>query len=346
MLSEIKKKIDSELKVFSKEIDKKYSLNKISPFLYQSIREFILRDGKRIRPILFVVGYLGFKAKAVPGLYTSALAIELLHDFLLVHDDIIDKSDSRRGKPSMHVVLNSALKGSKEAKFNGQDLAIVVGDVMYAMAIHAFLSIKEDPKRKEKALKKFIESAMNTGAGEFIELLNGIKDLGNINKDDILKVYDYKTAFYTFACPLILGATLAGASEKEVQKLSDFGVSLGRAFQIKDDIIGMFDEEAVIGKSAISDLQEAKRTLLIYYAYKMASASAKKEIKRIFLKKKVSRQDLLEMRRIITLSGALDLAKKDIEALLLKAQKVILSSRIKRQFRDLLRGYSQNLLKV
>ena len=114
---------------------------------------------------MFVVGYLGFAKKPARNLYASALAIELLHDFMLVHDDIIDKSDTRRGKPSLHQVLNHYLKDPPEAiKFNGQDLAIVLGDIVYALAIHAFLSIKENPQRKDQALRKLIEATVYTAS--------------------------------------------------------------------------------------------------------------------------------------------------------------------------------------
>ena len=151
----VKTKIDAKLPEFIANIERRYSLNKISPLLFKSIKDFVLRKGKRIRPTLFVIGYLGFSKKPAANFYTTALAIEFLHDFLLVHDDIIDKSDTRRGKPSMHAMLNAHLSKYKNIKFNGQDLSIILGDVMYAIAINAFLSIKENMDRKEKALKKF-----------------------------------------------------------------------------------------------------------------------------------------------------------------------------------------------
>jgi geranylgeranyl pyrophosphate synthase len=101
----------------------------------------------------------------------------------------------------MHKMLNNYLARFKKLKFNGQDLAIVIGDVMYATAIHAFLSIREDMGNKERALKKFIEAAVYTGSGEFIELLCGTKAIERVTKEDVYKIYDYKTAYYTFSWP-------------------------------------------------------------------------------------------------------------------------------------------------
>jgi len=177
MLLNIKNRVEKELRAYTRAIDRLYSLNKLSPILFKSIKEFILGGGKRVRPILFCIGYLGFSKKTPPGLYRSALSLELLHDFLLVHDDIIDKSSMRRGKPSMHTRLKRCLFGNKKAKFSGEDLAIVAGDVMYAMGLDAFLAVKEDPLRKEAALRKLIQAVLYTASGEFIELLMGIKPI-------------------------------------------------------------------------------------------------------------------------------------------------------------------------
>ncbi|MDD5155973.1 MAG: polyprenyl synthetase family protein [Candidatus Omnitrophica bacterium] len=344
IFSEIKDRIDRELLKFIRDIDSLYSLSRISPLIFKSIKDFMLRDGKRVRPILFVTGYLGFADRAARGLYTSALSIELLHDFMLVHDDIIDKSDTRRGKPSMHRMLDNYLKDYKGIKFTGQDLAIVIGDIMYAMAIRAFLSIEENMERKERALKKFIEAAIYTGSGEFLELIYSVNDIAKINKEDVYKVYDYKTAHYTFTSPLSTGAILAGAGEKEVGILSGYGLCLGRAFQIKDDILGMFSEEQEIGKSAITDLKEAKKTVLIWHAYNNADAKNKSRIKRILSKKKVNREDLMAMRSAIVESGSLSYVQKEIALLLKKSQSIISSSGIKPQYKEILHNYAREIL--
>jgi geranylgeranyl diphosphate synthase type I len=344
MFAKIKSKIDRELVRFIRDIDSSYSLSRISPLIFKSIKDFMLRDGKRVRPILFVVGYLGFARKAAPRLYTSALSIELLHDFMLVHDDIIDKADTRRNRPSMHRMLDNYLKDFKDIKFNGQDLTIVVGDIIYAMSIRAFLSIKENMERKERALKKFIEAAIYTGSGEFLELMYSINDIAKISRESIYKVYDYKTAYYTFASPLATGAILAGASQKQVNILSDYGLHLGRAFQIKDDILGMFSEENKIGKSSLTDLKEAKKTLLIWHAYNNADTKDKSMIRRILSKKNITSDDLLVMRKAIVKSKSLIYAQKEIASLLKKSQSIISSSRMKPQYKISLHNYAQEIL--
>ena len=344
MFFKIKNRIERELDAYIRKAKRLSSLKNISPVLFNHIKEFISRKGKRIRPILFVVGYLGYAKKTAGGLYKSALSLELLHDFVLVHDDIIDKSNTRRGKPSMHAMLNRFLRGRGNLKFNGEDLTIVIGDVMFAMALDAFLSVKEDCRRKEAALKKLIEAAMYTGSGEFIELLYGIKKITKITKADIYKVYDYKTANYSFASPLVFGAALAGARDKELKKLFNYGIYLGRAFQIKDDIIGIFSTEKEIGKSNLTDIHESKKTLLVWYSYRYSGRKDRAVIEKVFGKTTVSRKDLLTMRRIISDSGALDYAKKEIYTLINKSRIINKSLGMKLQYRNSLADYAKTLL--
>jgi len=343
---EIKKLVNKELTSYSSQIDRAYRLSHLSPILFNNIKEFILRDGKRVRPILFIIGYLGFKNKPASGLYRSAISLELLHDFMLVHDDIIDKSGIRRGKPSMHALLNRHLAGCRNLKFNGQDLAILIGDVMYALALDAFLSVKEKPKHKELALKKLISAALYTESGEFIELLLEIKPIEQVTKNDIYKIYDYKTANYTFASPLTMGATLAGAEHKEINKLLKYGMCLGRAFQIKDDIIGTFSESTDIGKSNLTDLAEAKRTLLIWYTYNNSDKKDKLTIRKLFSGKRAGKSELEKIREILFKSGSLDYAKTEIKCLLDKSEKILKSSKMHNNYCEALREFSRKILKV
>ena len=344
MLLKIKNRIEKELRDYARSVNKTYSLNKLSPELSRNIKEFICRKGKRIRPLLFCIGYLGFSKKAPAGLYRGALSLELLHDFLLVHDDIIDKSCMRRGAPSMHTLLEHDFCQNKKTKFTGQDLAIVTGDIIYAMALDTFLSIKENRLRKENALRKFISTSLHTAGGEFIELILGNKPIEKVKLEDIYKIYDYKTANYTFASPLAIGATLSGAKTGQVKKIYSYGMLLGRAFQIKDDIIGTFGKEKETGKSNITDIAEAKRTLLICYAFSHANKKDRLTISKIFNGNRVRKTDLVEIRRIITESGALSFAQKQIKYLYSKAIGQISSLKMKKNYLQALGNLSQEII--
>ena len=345
MFDKIKNNIDKSLKSYAAGLDRSHGIDRISPLIGSAIREFITRPGKRVRPMLFCAGYLGYAKKQAPGLYTSSLAIELLHDFMLIHDDIIDKSETRRGKPSMHSMLNRYLKG-KNCKFNGQDLSIVVGDILYAMAIRAFLAIQEEPRRKEQALKRFIEAAFFTGSGEFIELIYGTTAMDKVTKEDIYKVYDYKTACYTFACPLSMGAILGGAGARDVRALYDYGIYLGRAFQIKDDLIGVFSDEKEIGKSNLTDIREAKKTLLIWAAWKGAPSKGRKKIQQILGREQADNRDLDAIRAIIISSGAPEYCRKETATFTKKAELLLDRCSIKPAVKKELKEYSRRILSI
>lgn len=344
MCFKIKNRVEQELTSYLHKAERLRCLKEISPPLYRHISEFISRKGKRIRPVLFVIGYLGYAQRSAAGLYRSALSLELLHDFMLVHDDIIDKSITRRGRPSMHTMLNNFLRGKKDLKFSGEDLTIVIGDIMFALALDAFLAVKEDMQRKETTLKKLIEAAMYTGSGEFIELLYGLKDIDKITRNDIYKIYDYKTANYTFSSPLVMGATLAGAKAKELNRISHYGIYLGRAFQIKDDILGLFSTEKETGKSNLADIHESKKTILIWHAAHHSSPRDKLTIKQIFKKKSADKNDLLKIRRIVSNSGALNYAKNQVNSLIKKAESINKTLRMRPQYKNSLNTYSKYLL--
>ncbi len=346
MFLQLKNRLERELIGFLAALERRYCLKTISPLLAKTMRSYILRPGKRVRPILFIIGYRSFSDKNAPGLFTSALSLEILHDFLLIHDDIIDKATTRRGKPAMHMMFNAYLKKYPRAKFSGEDLAIVAGDIIYALAVESFLAIREDPKRKELALKKFVEAAFYTGCGEFIDTLCGAQPLAGTTINEIYRIYDFKTAYYTFAGPLTTGAILGGANDREVKKLFDYGMNLGRAFQIKDDILGIFAEEKETGKPALGDLQENKKTILLHFAYHHANPAQKRQIAAILERSRVTVADLEAARRIITSTGSRDNAVREIKRLRQKALACLESSRIKPRSKKILTDYSCDLLKT
>lgn len=346
MIDKIKNKLEKSLADYIDNLDSLYDLGAISPILLKSIKDFLSRKGKRLRPALFVIGYLAFTKKPARNLYKAALSIEFLHDFMLIHDDIIDRSDLRRGLPSMHKMLASYLKGRRSLKFGGEDLAIVVGDVVYAMAIHAFLSIDEDPLRKEAALRKFTQAALYTGSGEFVELLLTLKDIDKITKEDVYKIYDLKTANYTFSSPLSIGALLAGAGNGQCEKLFRYGTYLGRAFQIKDDILDMFGEEKDTGKSPLTDLKESKKTLLLWHAYKVSSKKEKAAIKRTLARDNITKKDLMKIRGIVSSSGSVEYAKKEIARFIGEAKKISPQLSMRPQYKKVLDSYANELLTI
>ena len=345
MIEKLRKNIDISLASFLETVKKDYKLHLVSPLLFESIREFTLREGKRLRPLLLILTY---KAYSSPGqkiskeLYNASTCMEFLHNFMLIHDDIIDSSDLRRGKPTLHKILAKTTPSSNPQKL-GIDLGIIAGDIVYALAIDAFLSIKETLERKERALKYFIQTAAFTAMGEFIDTVHGVKSINQISEKDVFLNYTLKTARYTFDCPMVTGAILAGAPDKDIKKISKFGILIGQAFQIQDDIIGIYETEKNIGKSILSDLAEGKKTILVVHAYKTLKGSQRKRFLEIFHKTTKTMADLEEVKTIFIQTGSLSYALKTVKTLLAKAQKILSQLNMNQEYRHLI---EQSLLKL
>jgi len=347
MIENIKKQIDKSLATFMDRIKLDYKLHLVNPTLYKSIREFTLRDGKRIRPILLILSYMGYcrKNKRIsPSIYNASTCIELLHNFMLIHDDIIDRSNLRRGKPTMHKLLGKIVKTNDQAKL-GSDLSIIAGDIVYALAIDAFLSINEKHERKEKALKYFIQTAAFTAMGEFIDTIHSVEKLDKVKENDVLLNYTLKTARYTFDCPLVTGAVLAGANKKDITKLSQLGILIGQAFQIQDDIIGIFDSQKNIGKSILSDLAESKKTLLVTHTYQKLGSLKRKKFIKYFNKPTKNYQDLMAVRKIFLQSGSLAYSLEQIKTRVDKTLKILNTLEMKRNYRDVIENAFLQLFK-
>jgi geranylgeranyl diphosphate synthase, type I len=326
MLSGLKKDIDLALVSYLEEADRRIGLKRTSPALYSGISEFTRRGGKRIRPILFVLSCMGYDDKKLypyEKLLRSSLAFELLHAFLLVHDDVIDSSSLRRGKPTLHRVFNKKLRVAGTDPI-GSSLAIVAGDVIFALAVEALMSINAPGDRKEMALLEFTKVMASTGMGEFIDVVNNITPIENVKKRDVLLTYILKTAKYTFESPLTIGAFLAGADKKEIGKISRLGIMLGQAFQLEDDMLDIFSTSKKTGKPILSDLDESKKTLLVWKAYERLKAPDRKTLSRILSKKRKSRADLVKVRDLIKKSGS-HVYCRDLAMSLLRESRNIVS---------------------
>ncbi len=344
MIDKIKNKIENTLKAYALTMNLKYPFRDISPLLDNTIRDFILRPGKRVRSTLFILGFVSYGRKEPAGLYQSAASLELLHNFLLIHDDIIDKTILRKGRPTIHTALDDFLKNYPKIKFSGSDLSIIVGDIIYSLAMNLFLSIKVKETCKEKALDKFSEIVTYTGAGQFIEILCGIKGIRRMKLPDILKIYDLKSAQYTFSYPLVLGATLAGAEDSEIKRLFEYGISAGRAFQIKDDILDMFGEQKNTGKPGFTDIKEAKKTILLFYAFRKSAPEERLYIEKVLEKAAPAERDCLKIREIMERRGALKSAREQIELSLRKAKEISYTLDMPPKYREILNHYTEKLL--
>lgn len=242
-----------------------------SPELCRLIMEYCLRDGKRIRSILFSLSYLNRMVNACRNLYTGAAALELFHLFALIQDDVIDNCDTRRAMPSLHKIISNFYRDIPDKK--AQDLSIIFSDILYSAGMEAFFQLEELPERKETALKTILSTAVDTGSGQLLELIYSADNFGDFSLDEIYEIYDLKTARYTFCGPLIAGAQLAGATESETEPLNRIGLFLGRAYQIYDDLFECSNVD--LSSSIPSDIVEKRKTILLWHLSNYGPPEAK-----------------------------------------------------------------------
>lgn len=286
--------------------------------LYESLRGYVLRPGKRLRPLLVLCGH---DAACTPGneerregLIHAAIAVELLHAFMLVHDDIVDQSDTRRGLPSLHRVYEDRYFSNFDGVHLGANLSLVAGDVLFALSIQCLNEAPVRPERRQRALTAFLETAVATGTGQMLDILHGVRRLDEVDEENALLANHLKTARYSFQAPLVIGAILAGATAELESALARFGLLVGEAYQLQDDILGLFGQEDVTGKSARSDLYEAKKTLLIIRADKRLGPRDRALLRSSLGRKSLSTMELERVQRLVRESGALEETRELVRA--------------------------------
>ena len=235
--------------------------------LAEELRGFVARGGKRLRPVLLLLGHelAGGRTDDVLG---AAVAVELLHTCALLHDDVIDAADTRRGHPTSHVTFATdhvAAAAAGDADRYGEALAILLGDLAFVQADEALLSCDVAPDRLLAGMTTFVRLREEVMAGQVLDVHAAASRATDVEL--ALRVATLKSGRYSVTRPLQLGAVLAGADDHLVACLERVGEPLGRAFQLRDDVLGVFGDQAATGKSATGDLAEGKRTLLVAEAW-------------------------------------------------------------------------------
>ena len=296
------------------------------PALGDAVRDYPGRGGKRIRPALVLWAcelFGGNREQAVP----AAAAIEIYHNWTLVHDDIIDRDDLRRGLPSTHVTIRdyaaSKLNAAPEqAAFFGESLAILAGDVQQGWAVERLASVAD--RGVDPALALTLVRAMQTKLNR--ELISGeardvefeLLDPSAVSISDVMSMINGKTgAIMEFA--LHCGAAIAkGAYEPkspDFVALSRYAVNLAAAFQLQDDMLGVFGDEKVLGKPICSDFQEAKPTMLYLEAIRHMDAAGRARLDSYLRLPRYTDADVAAIRAILTESGSAETVRHSIAAL-------------------------------
>lgn len=324
---------------FFEENTERYAYGDLFEPLYLDMTEFVTRRGKRIRPMLMLGSYRVFggdRAFDDTSLLRSAASLEFLHAFILVHDDVIDQSERRRRLPTFHKLVEERLGKLEGAARIGENVALVVGDILFAMAVDTLRSTDFSPAVRDAALAHFLRYITDTGAGEVYDILLGTRDIARVEEADILRMYTLKTTRYTFEAPLVLGALLAGSNADLLRELAELIEPVGLAFQIQNDLIE-YQQFKGVDRLRQTDILEGKKTLLLRVAYERLT-----EVDRSFLQLCLSTRtsndaSVSKIEQLIDKSGAVGVLTQRMEALFQKAEAALADSSFTPEQRDGLR---------
>jgi geranylgeranyl diphosphate synthase, type I len=299
-----------------------------SPFLepaVHALRDFLLLGGKRIRPAFCYWGWRGAGGDpADPGIIRAGAALELLHGSGLMHDDIIDASDTRRGQPSVHrrfaaLHRDDRLSGSPDAF--GTAAAILLGDMCLAWCGQLLDECQLPPAVVRAARPAFHLMHTEVLTGQYLDTLESA--LPTMSVPRAMTVIRYKTARYTVERPLQLGGLLAGAGDELLAAYARFAAPVGEAFQLRDDVLGVFGDSALTGKPAGDDLREGKHTVLVALAAERGSRAQRADLDRLLGRPGLAEADIDVLRSIIADTGALDAVEEQIATRLAAARQAL-----------------------
>jgi len=268
--------------------------------LYEPMKYVLSGSGKRIRPLLIILS-----CEAVGGTMneavSAAVAIEVLHNFTLVHDDIMDNADSRRGRATVHVRWDA-------------NTAILVGDELVAMAYRELLRTRS--KAIAQVADVFTEGVVEVCEGQAFD--KEFETIPDITLNDYLLMISKKTG-KLFSVAAEIGALIGGGTEREIRALRSYATHIGSAFQIQDDLLDVIADEKEFGKPIGGDIIEGKKTFLLIKAYEQSSGKDKRLIRSVMEKKGFRRKNIPAVREIYERYGIISLAKQFIDRDIQKA---------------------------
>ena len=301
-----------------------------------------VRGGKRLRASFCEAGFRAVRDPAEgaesAALLRAATALELLHASALVHDDLMDASDTRRGRPSVHRAFE---KRHREAGWRGDPeqygaaAAVLLGDLLLSWADERLRTCGLPAPVVLAALRLFDTTRSEVVAGQFLDV--SVQARGDADVEQAMTVVRYKSAKYSVERPLQVGAALAGGTAPTLAALSAYGVPVGEAFQLRDDLLGVFGDPQVTGKPAGDDLSEGKRTVLVALALQGSSAADARLLDEA-LGRPLDTGEVIELQQVIERSGAVAEVERRIEELTTRALGALEDPAVRPQARDRLRA--------
>jgi geranylgeranyl diphosphate synthase type I len=333
LLKQVRRDVDVRLSsVFQRKLTEAEPLGPDVVAIVDSLRDLTMRGGKRFRPALLMAAYRAVDDRS-PGAAAldAGVALELLQTYLLVHDDWMDRDDVRRGGPAVHAMLAHHY-GSR---MMGDASALLAGDYAAAASLEALASVKASPDRVAKAMLLFAQIQQDAICGQQIDLAG--------RAQNIEVMHDLKTGSYTVRGPMLLGATLAGATAPVLAQLSRFAQPLGVAFQLRDDLLGAFGDPKETGKPGGSDIRSGKKTALVDEALARLRPTDRHALGEILGRRDATDAEVAAATALFERSGARDAVERRLHQLVKKALSSLEGADLSAQGAALLVGAAKAL---
>ncbi|MFD7663754.1 polyprenyl synthetase family protein [Streptomyces sp. NPDC059788] len=320
-LADTRRAIDAHLTDF---LDAKTHASKHSPVpddVPEILGQFLFHGGKRLRPLLCVNGWHAAGGQAIEEgggepheVIRVAASLEMFHAFCLIHDDIMDSSDLRRGHPTLHRAFSarhSMGRNPRQTERVGTNLALLVGDLALVWSDELLHDAGLAPARLSRLLPLIDTMRCEVMYGQYLDVAatgRPTPDLGHA-----MEIVRYKTAKYTVERPLHIGATLAGATPELLRGLTAYALPLGEAFQLRDDLLGAFNSPAITGKADTDDLRDGKHTVLLATALQSADPTQYATLHALLSAPRRTHDETDRLRRLLAATGARDHVENKIK---------------------------------
>lgn len=302
--------------------------NKNIQAVVNAMTSLILRGGKRVRGTLVKYTYDAVTNKNSDAILGLSMATEIIHGYILMADDIMDKDEKRRGFLTAHKMLENYYEKEyyKSGKQHiGISLALMSFTLANHLAFEIILNLKMPEPTRNAILKHLHQTICLTVYGQVLDMATEFED--SVMPEQVIDVHKHKTAYYTFRNPIMTGAILAGASKKQIKVLNDYAMNVGIAFQLRDDILGMYGDEEKLGKQVGSDIQEGKKTMLIVKALELGDKKDVEFMARRLGRPKLSKKNLEKFREIVEQTGSLEYSQALIQKYIKKGKKYLVKEK-------------------
>ncbi len=339
--------IDSSMHGFLQVKKKDAQLPVISD-MYELLEEYCCREGKRVRPLIMLISCFGYqRGKKREDAVKIASVIEMMHSFLLIQDDIIDRSDLRRGGHSLHVSCARRYGGNSHNQNIGSDIALILADVLFAAAVEILAGSNVPPRVKDRFLGIFSSTYEVTAWGQVLDILNSRSKKIENPADNALIISTMKTAYYTVYYPMLMGYVLAGRNaDQEKELIRDFSLPLGLAFQMRDDILGVFGSKEDVGKSTNSDIMEGKVTILVNSTIEKLEKRDRKKFLDLFTRNRKTHGDVEKIRRMIIASGSREAVLERHRELVEQSRSLLSRLHLSEDYRETMAGLVELIAKI